>query len=110
MHCSAIYKPQSRVYDVAASRLQITWQVEWACKINETMIGAVYDKTAPGKIGHYVTGTRIPIVSDNEFDPTKENGPLVNTAWRVADKINAYRCDLGYVGELTDPISPDDVR
>ena len=70
-------------------------------------VAAVYEKPASGKIGHYVPGTRIPIVSDDEFEPGNR-APVVNMAWHIASEIGAYMRARGYDGELIDVIEPDD--
>jgi SAM-dependent methyltransferase len=76
--------------------------------LDETMLAAVYEKPASGKIGHYVPGTRIPILSDDAFDAAAERGKVVNLAWHIADEIRAYMAERGYRGELIDIISPSD--
>lgn len=78
--------------------------------LDETMISAVYEKPASGKIGHYVPGTRIPIRSDDEFDARAAKGPVVNMAWHIAGEIGTYMRGRGYEGELIDIIAPDDFR
>ncbi|MET4262498.1 SAM-dependent methyltransferase [Bradyrhizobium sp. S3.12.5] len=74
--------------------------------LDERMISAVYEKPGSSKIGHYIPGTRIPIVSDNEFLPG--SGPLLNLAWHVADEIRTYMQERGYVGGMLDIISRED--
>ena len=76
--------------------------------LDETMISAVYEKPASGKIGHFVPGTRIPILSDDDFDAAAAEGPVVNMAWHIAGEIRAYMRERGYRGELIDVIAPDD--
>ncbi|MGI6856924.1 class I SAM-dependent methyltransferase [Mesorhizobium sp. 1B3] len=76
--------------------------------LDETMISAVYEKPASAKIGHFVPGTRIPIRSDDEFDPTTESGPIINMAWHISSEIEAYMRDRGYRGQLIDIIAPGD--
>ncbi|CAN7183170.1 class I SAM-dependent methyltransferase [Bosea sp. LjRoot237] len=74
--------------------------------LDESILAAVYEKPASGKIGHYVPGTRIPILSDDAFDPAVEKGPVLNLAWHIADEIRAYMSGRGYQGELIDIIAP----
>ncbi len=76
--------------------------------LDETMISAVYEKPASGKIGHFVPGTRIPIRSDDAFDAASAEGPVVNMAWHIADEIRSYMRERGYRGELIDVIATDD--
>jgi SAM-dependent methyltransferase len=74
--------------------------------LDERMISAVYEKPGSGKIGHYVPGTRIPILSDDEF--TASSGPLLNLAWHISSEIQAYMRERGYTGRMIDIISPED--
>ena len=72
------------------------------------IVTAVYEKPASGKIGHYVPGTRIPILSDDEFNAKASQGPILNMAWHIASEIRTYMRSRGYTGELIDIISPGD--
>lgn len=69
-------------------------------------LSAVYEKPGSAKIGHYVPGTRIPILSDDAFDL---NSPrLLNLAWHIAGEINAFMRKRGFAGEIIDIIAPED--
>ena len=70
------------------------------------IVTAVYEKPASGKIGHYVPGTRIPILSDDEFNAKASQGPILNMAWHIASEIRNCMRSRGYTGELIDIISP----
>jgi hypothetical protein len=74
--------------------------------LDERMISAVYEKPGSGKIGHYVPGTRIPILSDDEFAPGA--GPLLNLAWHISGEIRTYMQERGYTGRVLDIISSED--
>jgi SAM-dependent methyltransferase len=74
--------------------------------LDERVISAVYEKPASGKIGHYVPGTRIPIVSDDEFKAG--DGPLLNLAWHISDEIGTYVRSRGFKGRIIDIISQKD--
>jgi hypothetical protein len=76
--------------------------------LNEGVLSAVYEKAASGKIGRYVPGTRIPILSDDELDAKAARGPILNMAWHISDEITSYMRSRGYTGELIDIISPKD--
>lgn len=76
--------------------------------LDETMIDRVYEKPTSAKINHYVPGTRIPIVSDDEFTPATAKGPLLNLAWHIAEEIEAYMRSRGYKGEFINIIAPKD--
>lgn len=57
--------------------------------LNENHISAVYEKPGSMKIGNYVPGTRIPILSDEALF---EQAPkvILNLAWHIKDEISAY--------------------
>lgn len=76
--------------------------------LDHTSISAVYEKPGSGKIGHLVPGTRIPILSDNDFPSNDRNKPLVNMAWHIADEIETYLRSRGFTAEIIRLISPDD--
>jgi hypothetical protein len=78
--------------------------------IDESMVEAVYEKPASGKIGHYVPGTRIPIRSDDEFAAEQAQGPVLNLAWHIAEEIRTYMAQRGYKGEFIDIIAPVDFQ
>ena len=73
--------------------------------LTEEHISAVYEKSASGKIGHYVPGTRIPILSDDQFLPSSV--PLLNLAWHIAPEIRNYMSSSGFKGEIVDIIDFD---
>ena len=69
--------------------------------IDQSMVSAVYEKPQSDKIGHYVPGTRIPILSD-EFilNNHHEDSPIVNLAWHIAQEIQDYMQIQGYQGKF----------
>lgn len=76
-------------------------------ELDETHVKEVYEKPGSPKIGHYVPGTRIPIVSDDEFD-LSDDTPILNFAWHISKEIRAYMQKRGFGGTIIDIISPDD--
>jgi SAM-dependent methyltransferase len=76
--------------------------------LDRTHISAVHEKPGSGKIGHYVPGTRIQIVSDDEF--VAGESPLLNLAWHITGEIRSYLQARGYAGRVIDIISQDDFR
>lgn len=74
--------------------------------LDETTFSAVYEKPLSGKIGHYVPGTRIPILSDDTL-PTNSD-PIINLAWHISSEINSYMRGKGYSGRIIDIIAADD--
>jgi SAM-dependent methyltransferase len=68
--------------------------------IDQTMVSAVYEKPQSDKIGHYVPGTRIPILSDELILKDHPAGsPILNLAWHIAQEIQGYMQKQGYKGQ-----------
>jgi hypothetical protein len=79
--------------------------------LTEKEIVAVHEKPGSIKIGHYVPGTRIPIVSDDELFARGDQGkPLLNLAWHISREIRQYLSNNGYEGPVVDVLGPDDFR
>ena len=76
--------------------------------LDRNSIDAVYEKPGSGKIGHYVPGTRIPILSDDDFPAAEQTRPIVNMAWHIAAEIEPYLRARGFSGELIDIIAESD--
>jgi hypothetical protein len=77
--------------------------------VNEKSIRAVHEKPGSQKIGYYVPGTRIPIVSDAElFKSARRPGPLINLAWHISGEIREYLRANGYAGTVVDIVSQED--
>ncbi len=77
--------------------------------LNEDLISAVYEKPGSLKIGNYLPGTRIPILSDDDLFALPDQGaPLLNLAWHIPAEIRSYLVGLGYRGAITDILSADD--
>ncbi len=78
--------------------------------IDEQIISAVYEKPGSLKIGHYVPGTRIPILSDDElFNDVEHNAmPILNLAWHIPNEIRTYMKEKGYRGAIIDILHQQD--
>jgi hypothetical protein len=77
--------------------------------LNEEMISAVFEKPGSLKVGHYVPGTRIPIVSDETlFSMPDQDKPILNLAWHIADEIRGYLSAHGYSGPVVDVLTAGD--
>lgn len=77
--------------------------------LNEDFISAVYEKPGSLKIGHYLPGTRIPILSDDDlFAAPDQTLPMINLAWHIPNEIRNYLTGHSYTGEIIDIISPED--
>ena len=80
--------------------------------IDESMISAVYEKPGSLKIDHYVPGTRIPILSDDDMLNDNDNldKPLLNLAWHISEEIHSYLKSSGFTGPITDILDTDDFK
>ena len=79
--------------------------------LDKTFISKVYEKSNSLKIGKYVPGTNIPIVSDNKFKKNKEkkNKIIINLAWHISGEIRNYlKTNLKFNGKIIDIISTKD--
>lgn len=79
--------------------------------LDESLITAVYEKPGSMKIGHFVPGTRIPIVSDEELfrDPASA-APLINFAWHIPQEIRRYLTQHGVTSPVLDILDAQDFR
>lgn len=66
--------------------------------LNEQHIECVYEKPGSLKIGCFIPGTRIPIISDNES--IKNEKGILNNAWHISFEIESYLRNLGFVGKF----------
>ncbi|MGV0643001.1 class I SAM-dependent methyltransferase [Mycolicibacterium sp. XJ2546] len=74
-------------------------------------IVAVHEKPGSIKIGHYVPGTRIPIVADDElFAQGPQAAPLLNLAWHISTEIRRYLAEHHYQGPVFDILAADDFK
>jgi hypothetical protein len=76
--------------------------------LDHTSIEAVYEKPGSSKIGHFVPGTRIPILSDDAFPTTDYTKPLINMAWHIGREIETYLRGRGFPGKIINIIALDD--
>lgn len=75
--------------------------------LDSNTIAAVYEKPGSMKIGHYLPGTRIPILSDTDLWNLPQKPPvLINLAWHISAEIRAYLLEHGYTGEVVDILDP----
>ncbi|PJG49958.1 methyltransferase, partial [Bradyrhizobium forestalis] len=77
--------------------------------LDQSTLQAVYEKPGSMKIGHYIPGTRIPILSDDDFDKRpNQDVPLLNLAWHISGEIRGYMRKQGYDGQIIDLFSPEE--
>jgi 2-polyprenyl-3-methyl-5-hydroxy-6-metoxy-1,4-benzoquinol methylase len=60
--------------------------------LNDKIIECVYEKPNSKKIGYYVPGTKIKIISDKYLKKNLKNyhGPILNLAWHIDKEIKKY--------------------
>lgn len=73
--------------------------------IDERLIAATYERSQSPKIGHFVPGTRIPIMDEAVFFQAPPAPVLVNFAWHIKAEIHAYLREHGYRGEIVEVYS-----
>jgi hypothetical protein len=77
--------------------------------LNEELILAAYEKSGSPKIGHYIPGTRIPILSDDElFTLPDKTLPILNLAWHIPSEIKSYISHNNYSGMVIDILDKED--
>ncbi len=71
--------------------------------LNEEHISAVYEIKGSIKVGHYVPGTRIPILREVElYALPDQNQPILNLAWHIPTEVRANLVKNGYTGHVYD--------
>ncbi len=77
--------------------------------LDQDSISAVYEKPGSMKIGHYLPGTRVPILSDDVlFAESGGSEPVLNLAWHIPQEIRSYLMEHGVQGPVFDIVSADD--
>lgn len=77
--------------------------------LDSDLISATYEKSQSNKINHYIPGTQIPILSDDNFNFIKITAPLLNLAWHIPAEIKVYLEERGYLGRIINIISEQDL-
>lgn len=69
--------------------------------LDQNHIAAVYEKPGSMKVGHYVPGTRIPILSDQDMPSSTEKMSMLVLGWHIQDELVKYmREQMGFRGRL----------
>lgn len=76
-------------------------------ELTDEHIKAVYEQPMSPKVGCYLPGTSIPIMSDKELD-LSDSAPIVNLAWHIQDEISSYLKKVGFQGRVLPIINQDD--
>lgn len=67
-------------------------------KLNSKNISNIYEKTGSKKIGFYVPGTDIKILSDDKIKNKKI--PIINFSWHIKNEIKQYMILKNYKGRI----------
>jgi SAM-dependent methyltransferase len=71
--------------------------------LDETIISEVYEIHGSQKVGHYVPGTRIPILPERElFELNPQPSQILNLAWHIPSEVQANLVKNGYTGKMID--------
>jgi hypothetical protein len=71
--------------------------------LDESQISAVYEIKGSIKVGHYIPGTRIPILPEAElYLEADQAAPILNLAWHIPAEVRANLQKNGYKGEVFD--------
>jgi hypothetical protein len=79
--------------------------------LSESDIAAVFEKPNSMKVGHFLPGTRIPILSEAEMAKlAPPPNTILNLAWHISAEIKSYmkNIDAGY--ECIDIFNPQDYK
>ena len=71
-------------------------------QLDERHISAVYEIKGSIKVGHFVPGTRIPILPEAEMFQLDKTQPVLNLAWHIPAEVRANLESHGYVGNVID--------
>lgn len=71
--------------------------------LDESLISAVYEIKGSIKVGHYVPGTKIPILPEAElFSKEDLSVPIINFAWHIPTEVRANLAANRYSGQVID--------
>ena len=77
--------------------------------IDEAVVSSVFEKPGSMKIGHYIPGTRIPILSDDTlFASDKKDDNILNFSWHITAEIKSYLSANGVHGQVIDVLAAED--
>jgi len=71
--------------------------------LDEKHISAVYEIKGSIKVGHYIPGTRIPIMPESDlYLLPDQNWPVLNLAWHLPQEVRVNLQKNGYSGSVLD--------
>ncbi|MBX7046488.1 MAG: class I SAM-dependent methyltransferase [Ignavibacteria bacterium] len=69
--------------------------------LDNDKISAAYEKNGSMKVGHYLPGTRIPILADDDlFKTLADEKVILNNAWHIKKEIANYLESNGFKGTI----------
>jgi hypothetical protein len=74
------------------------------CGLNVEDVPCVVEVAGSDKIGHYIPGTRIPVVDEKRLFEASQPPRAVLFSWHLADRIVPMLRERGYKGEITVPL------
>ena len=73
------------------------------CGIDDGSVSCVLEVSISHKIGHYVPGTRIPVLDERKLFEDQPEYALI-LAWHIADELASLLRDKGYRGSFISPL------
>ena len=70
--------------------------------LDDSLISAVYEIKGSIKVGHYVPGTRIPILPEADLYTQDLTKPILNLAWHIPAEVRANLAKNYYTGQVID--------
>ena len=71
--------------------------------LDERHMSAVYEIKGSIKVGHYVPGTRVPIMPESDlYVMQDQNQPILNLAWHLPQEVRENLKKNGYTGDVLD--------
>ena len=80
--------------------------------LDEKKIDIIFEKKNSKKVGCYVPGTKIKIVSDSLIKKKLKNykGPLINFAWHINKEIKSYVQKKKIYNKIIDIINIKEIK
>jgi hypothetical protein len=96
----AIREAATGVYGIGATA-RATTLINY-CGLDVEDVECVCEVAGSDKIGHYIPGTRIPVVDEAKL--FEEQPPAILFSWHLADRIVPKLRERGYHGDITVPL------
>jgi hypothetical protein len=73
-------------------------------ELDASLMRAVFEKPDSPKLGHFIPGTNIPVISDKELSLLGPDDALIIWGWHIEREITAYLSNLGVKARLFSPM------